>query len=344
MQKKSKPGGHGSRRGTKLEDLPPFVYLSCVLQQYGHFGKLAQSAADDSDAGTAEPAVMFGSFLAELVKSAKVLLFDVHSLKLVTGDELEDVVEYLLHYTNDSRHPLNVGIAAGLDYCMDAHRLAKEIQGTGTLRRLEYRSPIGSTERPSKTQPVTPIVSVYSSDVDVEWEVPKVPLTTEFIALQLAIGREQAARERASPPRVFPKPRKPAALQPRDRSEYRGATEPNDWSCIWGSDQIYLVGKFNIAGDPALLLENDLPKKVGPRGHAAGSRLALRFEAWQARINAMYYSGPHKGKPHRTLSEELAKQLNAEMLPSSKKTISAEMIRRETFNPSSPEAGVQKPQ
>lgn len=67
-----------------MKGLPAFVYLSSVLQQYADCGHLLRSGNDDS-----EPAAIFGRFLAGLIKSGKVLVFDVHTLNLPKDGEWE---------------------------------------------------------------------------------------------------------------------------------------------------------------------------------------------------------------------------------------------------------------
>jgi uncharacterized protein YggU (UPF0235/DUF167 family) len=311
-----------------VKALPAFVYLSAVLQQYADCGHLLRSGNDDS-----EPAAIFGRFLAGLIKSGKVLVFDVHTLKLPKDGEWEDVIEYLQHYSTDSRYPLNVGIAAGLDYCVDAHNLSLELVSTGCLPRLTYKSPVRKGKTASKAIPKTPCVSIYKPDKPSGWEEKKVPLTKEFITLQLASGRHQSLRKKGNPLESLKKPEDQLVYAPRELNEYCGAVQPKDWSHTVGSERIYLAGKFNAVGDPALLLDDKLVG-VGPRNHPVGSKLALRYEGWRQRLKAMYSAGPFAGKTHEELSDLLAKQLELETSPFSKgkkaKLISGKTIRRET--------------
>lgn len=340
MTTASGSGRRGSLEAGSARVIPQFVYLSCVLQQYGSNRRVPVDAAKDSATEKTAANMTFGTFLAQRIELGSVLLFDVHSLKLVTDDELDDVIQYLVHYTADSKHPLNVGIAAGLDYCVDAHRLSEEIQRTGSLPLLGYTPAIGNPKRLSRRPPITPALSAYESNDPSAWEEPKVPITSEFMAVQLANGRHQAATARTQPAKVLANPKKSMSPPARDRTAYRGAVKAKDWSLTWGDTRSYLAGKFNIAGYPALLLEYNIQssepvKTIGVRKHPEGSRLALRAQGWLKRLREMYLAEPH-GKSHRQLCRLLADEINLASPLSSKtktdeRTIAREVTAAETY-------------
>ena len=208
-----------------LKAPPPFVYLSAVLQQYADCGYLLRSCDDNSEA-----AAIFGRFLAELIKSGKVLLFDVHTLNLAKDEEVVDIIEYLQNYSTSITHPLNVGIQYGLDYCVDTVSLNNEVKQIGKLPRLEYRSALSKPRESSKKFPVTPEVFVDTTLDPSDWpsDEPKIPLRLSFMNFQLFKGREEDAiarqRSQEPPPKIGPRRVKTAPPpQPRDRSNYMGA-------------------------------------------------------------------------------------------------------------------------
>lgn len=339
----------------QLKQRPAFVYLSDVLQQYAGKGNLLRLDNDDS-----EPEAIFGRFLARLIKSGTVLLFDVHTLKLAENNEVADITEYLQHYSADVNHPLNVGISYGLDFCVDADRLSVEVKRTGKLPRLECRSVLARLKPTSKKFPVTPAVSVDTSLDPDSWSLGcKVAVPPTFIEFQLSKGRHEDAMTRANLSvttgrkilRRKGKPETPTTSQPRDCSEYRGAKKQEYFPYDGWDDWYYLIGKFNFSGHPALFLENvevfDPQKTVGPRKHPAGSKLAKRAEELQQQLDALYLSGPHKEKSHRTLCEILAEQRKIQS-PLSRngkgvKSISADTIRRETTDPGKRKRGGSRP-
>ena len=337
-----------------MKKQPAFVYLSDVLQQYAGKGNLLRLDNDDS-----EPEAIFGRFLAGLIKSGTVLLFDVHTLKLAEKDEVADITEYLQHYSADTKHPLNVGIAYGLDFCVDADRLSDEVKRTGRLPRLERRSVLTRSKSTSKRFPVTPAVSVDTAvDPDLWPRDCKVAVPPTFIEFQLSKGRHEDAMTRANLLvtgrkilRRRVKPEIPTTSQSRDCSEYRGAKRQEYFPYDGWDDWYYLIGKFNFSGQPALFLEDvevfDPQKTVGPRKHPAGSKLAKRAEELQQELDALYSSGPHKEKSHRTLCEILAEQRKIQNpLPRNGKgvkSISADTIRRETADPGKRNRGGSRP-
>lgn len=119
------------------------------------------------------------------------------------------------------------------------------------------------------------------------------------------------------------------------------ATEPKTTASYIDSEgHLYLKGKFNIKGDPALWLDWVSAEKV-----TKISLLDQRKAVWQARLQQMYESGETQGWTHKALCIELAKRLKDELPPSelSRKSPSAGLIMRVTRDPGHRGPGGRRP-
>jgi hypothetical protein len=324
-------------------DLPSFVYLSAVFKQYGKYCVPQPHLTLNSLVGEGEPTKTFCQFLAEQIGEAKVLVFDVYSLKLIGAEETKRLLFYLRSYTNSAEHPLNFGLSCGLDYCLDAVRLHEAIFGVGAYPPLEWKSVMDHEKMPdAECWLKTPPIAIFSDDSGWGVEEDAVAISLDHILLAIAQGRIQASRN-SSP---VGKGAKTQPSKVKDHSEYFGATEQvvSNFNSNW----LYLSGKFNWSGYSALFLEQAAepvkpPVSVGPRRYIEGTKLAERNAKWQDQLNDMYKTGIDMGKPHAVLCQLLADKLNRARPPSVKKEISATTIRRDTYDPGKRKPGGRRP-
>lgn len=322
---------------------PLFVYLSDVVQQYGSIRLPCSNRASGTleDVSETQRRVAYRAFLAEKISSAQVPLFDVHSLELIVGSELEEIL-HDLRSSDGIKTGLEIGFEVGRDYCVDAERLNAEMKSVTSLPKFKCR-PVGEhlSNHPTNISPNTPRLAFYKPEIPSGWEEQKRPVTLEFLRFRLETGRHKALAAYKPAPktgprsRSSPKPKLPVA-----------ATATCDWGCDV-TDKIYLVGKFNRKGEPALLLEwvvteldgdaNTSTKKLTSEANA------VRNAQWQEQLLAMFASGPDKGKSHKALCEVLARLLNDNKVPSDKTVIKSEQIRRVTRDPGKRKPGGKRP-
>ena len=346
MKKPTRTTGakHGKAKTTHGQ-LPPFIYLSDVIKQYGSYRLPATGISGGGPGdGEIQAQASFGSFLAEKIASATIPLFDVHSLELIFDSDLDEVLHYL-RSTSDQGTTSGIGFEVGRDYCIDAESLNAEINSIESLPRINWQTvEEKSAVLPDNVMPNTPLVSLYVPPPD-GWggDTERRPLTQEFLRYQREKGRFEATTKYMYPRwgglraktllgPTLP-PFSPGANAARNGHEH--------------SDRTYLVGKFNKRGDRALWLDWVVPGQtggaIGSGGKEPNTGIATRNEKWQERLLAMFTSGPHKGKSHKALCEELARQLYLEKLPSDETEFKPELIRRATRDPGKRKPGGKRP-
>lgn len=305
-----------------------FIYLSDALRLYG--GKAycisVESQCNTHDARCSAPHFFsFGLFLANCINTRAVLLFDVHSLNVPCLRETVEVITCLRGMRDGGDVP-GLGVESGRDYCLDYERLADAIKST---KSKALSSEVASTISSTKGLPASPEYTHYIDPAWAEWNdgSPK-PVSLEFVHKKLVDARHIASveghylnTERIKLPRWSTSPQ---LLNP--------AMKPIDPSQCCIGDTVYLVGKMNRQGKPALFIQPLFSPGKSPRSLRT-QLTEQRNHQWQTRLNEMYKSEPYKGMSHDALCRELAKKINRDAAPSQTKTISPERIRRVTKDP-----------
>jgi hypothetical protein len=324
---------HGKAKRTQGQ-LPIFIYLSDVIRQYGSHRIPATSIFGGSpDDGEIQAQVSFGSFLAEKIASARIPLFDVHSLKLVFHSDLDEVLHYL-RSTSDQEGTSSLGFELGRDYCIDAERLSAEINSIESLpcinwQKVEDKSVALPEHFIPKTPPVSSFLQLPNRFNGWDGEDPeKEPLSQEFLRCRLGEGRFEAITKYKYPYWAGPRAKWVGpSLPPFSPGAIAALYNRDD------SERIYLFGKFNKRGDPALWLDWVVPEPPDSPNTKKKGRTAERNATWQLRLDEMFKSGPHKGKSHTSLCKELAKILEFEKPLSSNVKFDSVRIRSVTRDP-----------
>jgi hypothetical protein len=257
-------------------------------------------------------------------------LFDVHALTLMSGLELEEVLQFLRNVGKQGAY--TIAIETGRDYCLDRE---KTLQAVGAINPplLVKKQKVSS---PSAKSTFIKMEAEPKKDADVDgWGGEKALLSLEFLQLKLAAGRMAAKREREFAGPSANGPAAHARKQAAKRGLPPGAISPSDRFSASCCDSIYYTGKFNREGRPALWLETSVtppPRKV--------KELSKNSDMLQKRLDEMYRRD--RTKTHTTLCIDLAKQLNDER-GQTEKQATAETIRRITNIPGIRGPGGSKP-
>lgn len=310
----------------KVKDaVPPFIFLSDVLHEYG-FGQVRLMTSPENGSGDVESELSFSAFLACEIEKYEICLFDVHSLKLVSGPELKEVLQFLKNLGDaDTR---SIAIESGRDYCLDRQKTIQVVSlidcsmSTSVInkRKAHWREATSAVIK----REAEPLKNATVS----EWAGPKEPLSLEFLQLMLAEGRIEAKREKDYCATPGGGPAAKAAKRASAQNLPVGAVSPSDKPFI-EDNSIYFSGKFNRQGLPALWMEFPEDKRARSR------QLMERDDDWQNKLKDMFLLDKAKGieRTHTELCIELAKVLNASRGLRGKE-VNPSTIRTNTLNPS----------
>lgn len=321
MVQKTKAVGKGN--GTAA----PFIYLSDVLRDYGAYmvptegnGQGTQTSHGDLD----EASTDFGRFLAAKIESTDILLFDVHTLTLISGQEMGEVLKYLRN--RRSIEPTDIGIESGRDYCLEAERTIQaitEINAPAPAHQLRNRKKAARNETSAK---LTPNSGAARTAFEEEWVNDRELISVEAMQLKLGVARAIVEREKKYPSMLGARAaaRKPVVEVPAGATVLKRST---DWS-----DYVHTANKFNSSGLPALSLG-------AAAADTSGSMQGLdeKHTEWQELLKSMYREDPEQS--HTALCKKLAMRLNKD----STKKVSMSTIRRNTRDPGKRKAGGSKP-
>lgn len=325
MVQKTKSVGKGQRA------TPPFIFLSDVLQDYGSCKfRSDETAVDPQHYGDAskQVAVTLGGYLADKIEKTEVLLFDVHSLKLISGLELKEVLEYLRRLGQSNA--TDIGIEHGRDYCLDGERAMQAI-----WQVIGNTPPRRSGKRKLSVLSAKPLTPASEADPRREdkiecWGFETEYFSVEAMQLKLAEARVVARREKAYPSPLAARAsanKKVHALPP-------GATVPSQKFAGQGT-YFYSIETFNREGLPALSLDAAVLTRP-PRPSEKNERNAK----WQSLLKSMYLLD--KEKSHTALCEKLAIRLNNDRGRGDGE-VTAATIRRNTEDPGKRSVGGSKP-
>ena len=311
----------------KVKDaVTPFIFLSDVLHEYG-FGQVRLKTSPENGSGVdVESELSFSAFLACEIEKYEICLFDVHSLKLVSGSELKEVLQFLKNLGDaDTR---SIAIESGRDYCLDRQKTIQVVRlidcsmSTSVInkRKAHWREAASAVIK----REAEPLKNATVS----EWADPEEPLSLEFLQLKLAEGRIAAKREKDYCAIPGGGPAAKAAKRASVQDLPVGAVSPSDNRFIV-DDAVYFAGKFNRKGLPALWMEFPEDKRARSR------QLMERDDDWQNKLKEMFLLHKAKGieRTHTELCIELAKVLNASRGLRGKE-VNPSTIRTNTLNPS----------
>lgn len=301
--------------------IPPFAFLSDVLLRYGSLEVRFQgnSAQGNLDEG-------FYSLLARKFNEREIPLFDVHTLKLVSGRELDEVISFLQNPENVNS--TRIAFESGRDYCMDweaTMRVLNDISKiTSTLSENTGTARIKSVNSYTLVRNSDPKETVYDANwLEENWIDAEIEqFGFERLRLMLAKGREVIERKKINEERLKSTG---MGMKPQEQKELKpGVTSQS--SEIYSSYANF-TGKFNRDGMSALWFDT-----ANIEWPAIGSDGDKKYSMWQTRLNEMYKKTP--GKTKTELCKELAANLHAEKRISDKsKKISAATIFRRTKDP-----------
>lgn len=279
-----------------------------------------------------ESQISFGEFLADEVEKFEICLFDVHDLSVISGLELDEVIQYLRNLGKPVAD--SIAIETGRDYCLDGQKI---VQAVGSIKTTLpssttsiRRTPTGGAKSSLIKMEVEP---KKNENID-EWTGENEPLSFEFLQLKLVQGRMAAKRDKEYGAPSGKGPAAQAAKRAAKRGLPMGAISQSD-SFVTGGNSIYFTGKFNRAGRPALWLEaspTPPPQKV--------KALSEKKAFLQGHLDEMYRREPSKS--HTKLCDDLAMKLNVERGPH-KRPFMAVTIRRITDDPGHRSKGGSKP-
>lgn len=322
MEKMVKAYGNGKGR------VPPFIFLSDVLHHYGSCDMPPTGGANAETLASTKSDPRhstFGGMLADRIEKKDILIFDVYTLALIAGLELEEVLHFLRGF--GSRNASTIAIDKGRDYYMDGERTI------GWISTTNISSSAGKKEASRKTvkSSVAKLYAeVQNGVLEDDWGRERARISDANILLKLAQGRVIAERERA---------REVSGVAARlSRNVVRpalavGATAPS--TNEFDHSHFYVVGKFNRDGLPALWLDPKDPQSF--RGKDKQIRINPK---WQSRLDEMHLKD--KEKPHSALCLELSKSLVGERGQQSR-VVTAATIRKQTRDPGKRRAGGSRP-
>lgn len=325
MAQKTKAVGNVQRA------VPPFIFLSDVLQDYGASKVPMAGAGEDSQMphGVSQQNFCdFGDFLAAKLESSEILLFDVHTLALISGLEMGEVVQYLRN--RGSLEPADIGIANGRDYYLDGERAMQAI----SLSNVPTATPPTGIKKIPKLNADLLVAKRASGAIKGElvddWGAEREQISVEFMQSKLAEARAAAKRQQKSPSILAARAaRKPTRLLPAGAMAM--LKKPNDYY-----DYFYSESKFNRSGLPALSLEDAMPKLP-----VSAQWLIDRTAEWQRLLNDMHLADGEKS--HTQLCDELAYRLYAKRGLRETKVVTSSTIRRLTKPPGNTKPGGSKP-
>ncbi len=308
--------------------VPPLIYLSEVLQDYGNCevpiecaGEITPSIRNHSDS----PSTKFECFLANKIECADIILFDVHSLDVIRGGELREILQYLRNRRGSM--PTDIGIENGRDYYLDRERAMQAISETNAFgsKTNSYKG-----KASQKNAYVAVVSSAYGPLRSQDWDIDRVHISNDEVMLRIANARVRAKglivptglalrKLAASLERPLPAGAKELSKQPNEFYEF-----------------FYMSGKFNRMGLPALSLGAAITKE-----NNGAIRANERHVIWQSRLNDLYLA--NKNKSHTALCEELAELLYDERRLRDSKKVSSSTIRRSTTDPGKRKPGGSKP-
>jgi hypothetical protein len=271
--------------GNLQRAVPPFIFLSDVLQDYGASKVPKAGAWEDSQTphGVSQQNFFdFGNFLAAKLESSEILLFDVHTLKLIPDLEMQEVLHYLR--SRGSSEPADIGIENGRDYCLDGEKTMQAIsQCNVTKPTRQARSK--KISKPNANDSIVNLESGATKGTTLDdWGADRELISVEFMQLRLTEARAAVKRQQKSSSILAAR----AAARKSARQMPVGATalskKPNDYF-----DHFYSASRFNRSGLPALSLDAATPKAPG-----GGQGLTERNAEWQRRLKDMYLADKEK--------------------------------------------------
>lgn len=313
----------------------PFIFLSDVLQEYS-VGRVRLKSNPDLKGGeVVESEIRFSAFLAGEIEKYEICLFDVHSLTLVSGPELEEVIQFLKNLGKpDTR---SIAIESGRDYCLDRQKTIQAVSLIDCSMSISVINKQKALWREATSDVIKRLAEPEKNVVINEWAGPKEPLSMELLQLRLAEGRMAAKREKDSCVSPGTGPAANAAKRVSAQGLPLGAVSPSANPFI-EDNSMYFSGKFNRKGLPALWMEFPEDKRARSR------KLMERNDDWQNKLREMYLLDRSKGleRTHTELCFELAKALNASRRLREKE-VNPSTIRTNTKNPSRKGPGGSRP-
>lgn len=231
--------------------IPPLIFLSDILARYASCDVMSQAETARAD-GALKGGVYtsFGSFLANKVTASEILLFDVYTLKLIVGLELEEVIQYLGSLGTTTA--TGIGMESGRDYCVDAEHAIQLISSIcSTARFTGTRKVAGdglgsnslASSRPNKVGKGEVVDDWSGQDKEhYSWELLHVKVAEGRLAVHRAQNLEKEFGKRLSGG--------PAARN-RESALVAGATSSLK-KRSWSDSYVYFIGKFNRNGFPAV--------------------------------------------------------------------------------------------
>lgn len=174
--------------------IAPFIFLSNVLRDYGSCRVRLKRSPENMNGVEIESQISFGEFLADEVEKFEICLFDVHDLSVISGLELDEVIQYLRNLGKPVAD--SIAIETGRDYCLDGQKI---VQAVGSIKTTLpssttsiRRTPTGGAKSSLIKMGVEP---KKNENID-EWTGVNEPLSFEFLQLKLVQGRMAAKREK----------------------------------------------------------------------------------------------------------------------------------------------------
>lgn len=291
----------------------PFIYISTALRIHGVCGYYSGPSDNES---LRTKSVVFRLFLAKLIETRVIQVFDVFNLDPICLLEREELVNSLNAGIHES-HSIWRTVELGRDYCLDREKLGQAISAVRTCHIPEAKISF-PTQLPIS---VAPSLTQAEIDDDWRWDDPQVALCYDRQMAKLISGRLSN--------------RDPSPIALLHKHKWTLDEAASILPTSFPADYLYLSGKMNRAGKPAVFLCNlhELNEPSAPLSSKAQAKEG-RNNNWQRRLDEMHRQVGNKQKSHGTLCDELANELNTSLVSKQNgKKISGGTIRTVTRSP-----------